>query len=217
MYAAGQAVGNNPRFFSRIGDCQSMPSVFLGIYDTDRYWFSDDYAFLQRTVDQFSGAFEAENVTAVDGFSVASVLSPLMANKDVCTGTETPLACEYRLHKPVFFFISLGTNWHPGEAASFEGYLRQIVDFSIANGVIPVLMTKADNIEGDGELNEAIARVAYDYEAPLVNTWLAVQYLPNHGLEEDGIYLTTTAWDERAFTALQTLDALWQALEDEPK
>ena len=212
VFLAGLAQGNNPHSFSRIGDCQSLPEVFLGIYDTDRYWLSDRYKDLEFTIDQFNGAFGQTNQTVRDGFSVASVLSPLLADKQFCQGGETPLECEFRLNKPILIFISLGTNWQPGAEITFAEHLRKIVDVSIQRGVIPVLMTKADNVEHDNLLNLAIAQVAYDTQMPLVNTWAAVQYLPNHGLKEDGIYLTTEAWDERSFTALIALDAIWRDL-----
>lgn len=213
VFLAGQGMGNNSHAFSRIGDCQSLPEVFMGIYDTDRYWLGQNYQHLENTIDQFSGFFEQENLTAKDGFSVASVLSPLLADKETCQGNESPLACEIRVRKPIVIFVSLGTNWKPGAEITFTEYLRQIVEYATSQGVIPVLMTKADNVEQDHLLNQAIAQVAYDTEMPLLNTWAAVQYLPNHGLEEDGIYLTPDAWDERAFTALIALDALWQELE----
>jgi hypothetical protein len=212
IFQRGQELGNDIHTFTRIGDCQSVPAVFLGIYDTDRYWFGDKWAYLQRTVDQFAGAWEQENVTAKDGFSVLSMFSALYADPEVCNANETPLECEYRLHKPAFAFISLGTNWQPGASARFEEYLRKIVDFCVEHGIVPVLMTKADNVEGDELLNLAIARVAHDYDVPMLNSWLAVYYLPNHGLDETGIYLTPDAWDERAFTALITLDRLWTQL-----
>jgi hypothetical protein len=73
-------------------------------------------------------------------------------------------------------------------------------------------MTKADNVEGDELLNLAIAQVAHDYDVPMLNSWLSVYYLPNHGLDDTSIYLTPDAWDERAFTALITLDRLWTQL-----
>ncbi len=213
VFLAGLAQGNNPHVFSRIGDCQSLPEVFLGIYGTDRYWLSEKYKGLEFTIAQFSGAFGQANQTVRDGFSVASVLSPLLADKQVCQGGETPLECEIRLQKPILIFISLGTNWQPGAEITFAEHLRKIVDLSISHGVIPVLMTKADNVEKDNLLNLAIAQVAYDTQMPLLNTWAAVQYLPNHGLKEDGIYLTTEAWDERSFTALIALDAIWRDLD----
>jgi len=63
----------------------------------------------------------------------------------------------------------MGANWAPGAELTFEKYLRQIVEFSIEHGTIPILVTKADNIKEDFKLNEAIARVAFDYDMPLFN------------------------------------------------
>jgi hypothetical protein len=130
-----------------------------------------------------------------------------------CSSTESPLACEYRLNKQVFAIISMGTNTCVGCTRSFEEYLRKIVDFLLENGVIPVISTKADNMEKDWSHNEAMARIAYDYDIPLWNFWRAVQYLPNHGLMPDNEYLTLPGWNERSFTGLQTLDAIWTAIQ----
>jgi hypothetical protein len=212
VFQHGQEMGNDLHSFSRIGDCQSVPAIFLGIYDSDRYWLPTDHEYLQLTIDQFSGSFSRPNVTVKDGFGVSSVLSPLMADPKLCQTTETPLECEYRLQKPIIAFIAMGTNWKPNSSVTFERYLRQVVEFCIEHGIVPVLMTKADNIEQDYLLNVSIARVAYDYDMPLLNSWLAVQYLPNHGLEEDKIYLSPEAWDTRNYTALEALDAIWNSL-----
>ena len=216
VFAHGQELGNDLHSFSRIGDCQSVPAIFLGIYDTDRYSLDTKNKDLQATIDQFSGSFQRENITAKDGFGISSVLTPLMSDPKLCQPTETPLDCEYRLHKPIIAFIAMGTNWKPNASATFERYLRQVVDFCIEHGVIPVLVTKADNIENNYLLNRSIAQVAYDYDMPLYNAWAAVQYLPNHGLEGDKIYLTTDAWDVRTFAGLQALDAIWTSLKAVP-
>jgi hypothetical protein len=214
IYRQGQKLGNDPHSFIRIGDCQSEPEVFLGLYDDPtRYYFDPKYEYLQQTVSQFAGSFARSNVTARRGFGVASVFSPLQNDPKQCSSSETPLDCEYRLHKPIMAFVSMGTNWCKGCTTKFEEYLRKIVDFSIQNGIIPILSTKADNAEGDNSLNEAVARVAYDYDVPMWNFWSAVQYMPNAGLEEDDIYLTVEGWNERSFTGLQTLDTLWTALQ----
>ena len=212
VFTHGQELGNDLHSFSRIGDCQSVPAIFLGIYDSDRYWLDPKNTNLQVTIDQFSGSFQRGNITAKDGFGVSSVLTPLMSDPKLCQSNETPLECEYRLHKPIIAFIAMGTNWKPNYSAAFEGYLRQIVDFCIEHGVIPILVTKADNIETNNLLNVSIARVAYDYDMPLYNAWAAVQYLPNHGLEGDKIYLTADAWDARTFAGLKVLDAIWTSL-----
>ena len=215
IYQQGQPLGNDPHSFIRIGDCQSEPEVFLGIYDDPTRYppFDKKYEYLQLTVNQFAGSFARPNVTARRGFGVASVFSPLQNDPKLCNSSETPLDCEYRLHKPIMAFVSMGTNWCKGCTAKFEEYLRKIVDFSIQNGVIPILGTKADNAEGDNSLNEVVAKVAYAYDVHMWNFWAAVQYLPNRGLEADNIYLTVEGWNERSFTGLQTLDTLWTALQ----
>jgi hypothetical protein len=98
------------------------------------------------------------------------------------------------------------------------------VDTVIEHGAVPVLATKADNLEGDHEINRAIANLAYEYELPLWNFWLAVQPIPAHGLQKDGFHLTNgvndfsssiqlkRGWVQRNLTALQVLDAVRKGL-----
>ena len=81
-------------------------------------------------------------------------------------------------------------------------------------------MLKADNVEGDFSINQDIADLAEEYELPVWNFWAAIQHLPDHGLQEDGIHLTfysnyfsdphcwKTAWAYRNLTALQVLEKL---------
>src|SRR5690606_27723368 len=116
--------------------------------------------------------------------------------------------------------IMLGTNEASGNHAVFESNLREILDLTIARGILPVLATKADNLEGDHAINAIIAQLAEEYEIPLWNFWLAVQPLPDHGLQEDGAHLTyggnhfedaflmQKAWPWRNLTALQVLDMI---------
>ncbi len=103
--------------------------------------------------------------------------------------------------------------------------MRQIIEISIQNGVVPILATKPDDIEGDGRLNAAIARLAQEYELPLWNYWLAVQSLPGGGLQDDEVHITWApnrfddpqamqkGWPVRNLTALQALDAVWRAVQ----
>ena len=115
----------------------------------------------------------------------------------------------------------LGSNdvFHPDD---FEPQMRALIEYSIENGVVPILSTKADNEEGDHSINTTIARLAYEYDIPLWNFWLAVQPLPEKGLQEDGVHLTwgrnyfndqdtlQKAWPVRNLTALQILDKVWR-------
>jgi len=215
IYLQGVVQGVTPRTFSVVGDCQSEPAVFLGIYATDRYYLTSDYQYLQETIDDFRSSFSHKSVSVRDGLSAPSALSPLWTDPQVCQPDENPVQCELRLYKPMLVFINLGTVWREGASADkYEKYLREIVDLVITSGAVPILSTKADNVEGDHSLNLATARVAYDYDIPLWNFWAAADYLPNHGLdpERNDIYLTPDAWDVRNFVALRTLDAIWREL-----
>ncbi len=216
IYQAGQLAGRDPNAFSVLGDCQSQPSVFMGVYDTeDRYFLGEGFEYLQETIDRFKGSFAWDSTAVENGLSVTSALSPLWADAARCASNESPLDCEIRLHNPSFLIISLGTNWDVNSEAAFEEYLRQIVVHVIEQNVVPIIATKADNIEGNNALNEAMARVAYNYDIPLWNFWRTVQHLPNNGVDPEKkggfLYLTVEAWNIKSFTGLQALDAVWRA------
>jgi hypothetical protein len=227
IYKKGLKMGNNPNAFSKVGDCQNVASFFLSDFDDPEEYTLGVYSDLQRTIDQFSGSFSRQGAAVDNGYNVASVLSPLWSNPDLCESNETPLECEYRLNKPSIVIISMETWWAKEPADLYAGYLRQIVEFWINHGVVPILGTKADNLEGDFGLNISIAQVAEEYDIPLWNFWSAVQPLPGHGLTEDGFHLTFArtflddpnrirhGWPVRNLTALQAIDAVWRGVSDE--
>jgi len=217
VYRQGLANQNNPRAFSKIGDCQNVPNAFLGVYDRPgQYWFDENFSFLEETIQVFQGSFQRESQAVRGGFNVASVLSPLWADRQHCLKGETPLECEVRLWQPSMVIISMET-WFQGRSPeTYDKYLRQIVEEALAHSAVPILATKADNTEGDHSINRVIAQVAYDYDLPLWNFWLAVQPLPDHGIDwerdSDGFHITLDAWNKRSFTALQALDSVWKLL-----
>ena len=60
----------------------------------------------------------------------------------------------------------------------------------------------------------ANARVAADYDIPLVNVWRAVQPLPNNGLQApNNVYLTADGWVEQNRAWLRMLDKVRVVLE----
>ena len=92
---------------------------------------------------------------------------------------------------------------------------------------MPILATKADNLEGDWTASTlATARLAAEYDLPLWNFWAAANPLPHGGLNADGFHLTydinkfrdladpknTYGWPVRNLTALEALDAVWRAV-----
>lgn len=220
IYLRGLAMGNNPRAFSKIGDCQNIPEAFLGIYDLPgRYYFSPGYEYLQESVDYYAGSFNREGESVRGGFNASSVLLPLWANTEVCQPGENPMECENRIHNPSVVIISLEV-WFAGRTEDrYEQYMRQIIEYNIAQGTLPILSTKADNVEGNHFINYVSAKLAYEYDLPLWNFWRAVQPLPNHGLDptdEGGFHLSVDGWNMRSFTALQVLDAVMREAEGLP-
>jgi hypothetical protein len=163
----------------------------------------------------------------VGGFNTAKVLDPANADSR-CSGGESPLACEYRLQKPSVALILLGTGdqhtWR-----DFEGRYRQIISYTISLGIVPVLITKADNLESTdntaapGFINAVIVRLSQEYDVPLLNLRQAVDPLPNRGCQPDGFHYNSPpdgltanftgdhlsyGFTMRNLTALQMLDAL---------
>jgi hypothetical protein len=216
IYRQGLQSGVMPNTFSVVGDCQSEPEVFMGIYATDRNPITDRYPELLETIQLFQDSFQHDSVAVRDGLSAPSVLDPLWSDATRCEPTESPLACELRLYRPMIVFVNLGTNWRPDASTdAYAGYLRQIVDMIIASGAVPILTNKADNVEGGHRINLVTAQTAHEYDIPLMNFWLASDRLPNHGLDpaRSDLYLTPEAWDVRSFAALRTLDSVWRGLQ----
>ncbi|MBI5928640.1 MAG: hypothetical protein HY862_04985, partial [Chloroflexi bacterium] len=227
IYQQGLAMGNDPTHLSVVGDCQTVAWFFLGVYDKPDEYTLGQFDYLQPTIDQFAGSWSRNAATVDNGYNVASVLSALWADPEKCEAGETPLECEYRLNHPSLVLISMETWWNDAPAEEYEGYLRQIVDFWIEHGALPILATKADNLEGDNGINAVIVKVAKEYELPVWNFWLAVQPLPTHGLSIDNFHLTfarnffddpdrlKNAWPVRNLTALQAIDVVWKAVQIE--
>jgi hypothetical protein len=199
--------------FSKVGDCQMTSGTFLGGFADGKYAVP---AGFDETVSWFSLSMASESVTAANGLGISSVLDPLFglaAGNTQCQSNETPLDCELRTRRPAVVLVAMGTNWTAHGEASFEKYLRMVLDRILETGALPILATKADNIEGDWKLDQAIAQVAYDYDLPLVNVWRAVQDLPNHGLEtEKNIYLSGDGWMRSNYAWLDVLEKVRKVL-----
>ena len=220
IYQRGVLMGNNPQAFSKVGDGEISATWFLSDFDLGSdYYDLGTNTDLQATILHFEGSFGRASQAARRGFNAQRLLDLTLADRGFCQFNETPLHCEIRLHRPSFALISMGTNqvW---QADQFESGLRTIIEELIAQGVVPVLSTKADNLEGDDRINLIVARLSSEYDLPLWNFWLAVQPLPNHGLQDDLEHLTyypndfgsqtalQFAWPVRNLSALQVLEML---------
>jgi hypothetical protein len=215
IYQQGISLGVNPYAFSKIGDCQNVKESFMGIYDTNRYFLQDWQSTWQLTIDQFAGYFNRDSLAFGQGLNVAAALSPLHADPNVCQPSESPIQCELRVINPAFAFVRF-ERWYPDVTPPevYEKYLRKILDEIIAHGTVPILMTKADNVEGGHQVNAIIAKVAYDYDLPIYNWWRAAQSLPNKGIDperDDKFHIDPIyAWTEQSVYGLGTLDSIWK-------
>jgi hypothetical protein len=215
-YLRGLDMGANPHAFAKVGDCQCVNVAFFGIYDQPKlYRLPKGFEALQETIDWFAGSFNRDSAAVRGGFNVASVFVPLQADPQLCRAGETPLACEFRNMRPSIVLISMETGFEGRTAAVYEKYMRQIIEYALTQGSLPILATKADDFEGDQSINLTTARLAVEYDLPLWNFWRAVQDLPNHGMDaerNDRFHISVEAWNVRSFTGLQVLDAMWRAV-----
>jgi hypothetical protein len=231
IYQNGLALGNNPHVFSRIGDCNSAAPAFMVGFDGP--YNLGTHTSLQPTIDYFQGSFKRPSLAAKAGLNSAGLLTTLWTGQQ-CQKDESLLDCQYRLDRPSFAFIAIGTNeayYVRTEPGTFERNMRLILDDTISKGIVPILGTKADNVEGDGSINATIARLAEEYQVPLWNFWLAAQSLPGLGLV-DPEHLNSVSYANftdfsipnslqhgvqmHNLTALQMLDFLRQQLVKTP-
>ncbi|MDY6874317.1 MAG: hypothetical protein SVR81_10190, partial [Chloroflexota bacterium] len=183
IYQRGLENGNDPHAFSILGDCHSLPEVFLGLYDNDEPAVAALDEDLQETVEQFQGSFDRYSPTVVVGTTEGALLwAQWNENEEgYCEPNELPIDCELRYHKPVIAFIRIGTHWE----ARNEEYLRTLIEKLIDNGTVPVIVTKPDNRELDERVNHNLAKLAVEYDLPFWNFWASIQDLPNSGLSDD--------------------------------
>ena len=226
VYDQGQELGRAENVISVVGDCESSSDWFLKDFSKGaRFYSLGSYSNLQGTIDYFNPSLGYKSYAAIRGATASTVLTALWADRQACSKKESPLGCEYRLHNPAFAFIALGTN-DVHKRDQFEPKMRQIIEYTLKQGIIPILVTKADNVEGDESINLIIAQLAVEYHLPLWNFWAAVQSLPDHGLQADGVHLTfgsndfdnpenlQHAWPVRNLTALQVLESMRAAVQE---
>lgn len=213
VYAYGLANGNDPHAFSILGDCHSLPEVFLGVYDTEPANVQSLDENLQETVAQFQGSFDRYSPTVVLGSTEGALLwIEWNENEEgYCLDNELPIDCEIRYHKPIIAFIRLGTHWETRN----EDYLRILIEKLLENGTVPIITTKADNREHDERVNQNLINLAIEYDIPVWNFWASVQDLPDKGLSgEDNMYLSDEAYAIQRIDGLIVLDWAYRALSD---
>jgi hypothetical protein len=238
IYDDGLAKGNNPHTFIKVGDCMTHTPYFLdplgeGDYDLGEY--QDVQPIIDYFMDGDLNSFARESQASAGGFNSASVLDSLWANPEFCEAGETPLTCEFRAMQPSIALIMFGTNdvFYLDEQ-SFDFFLRSIVVETIRNGTLPIMSTfpqRPEFPEKSVLYNQIVVQVTQDYDVPLINLWLALESLPNQGVDHEettrmsipasgGVCYFIGPNLEAGFTVrnlvtLQTLDAVLKATEQE--
>lgn len=201
IYARGQQLGNNPRAFSKIGDCEAAFPVFLQDFDKGSYDLAD-YQYLGVVLSHFAGSFVRIGQAADGGMSSTALLNAIWADPDACNPGETPLACEYRNHRPAVALVMVRTIDASAIAnGQYHSELTQIVQVSVSQGVIPILSTVPywGPYNPDTTLiNDTIRRVASENAVPLWDFWLTSEQLPNRGVTQD-YHIADPAYTRAAF------------------
>lgn len=186
IFELGQRLGRNAHSFSKIGDSIIDTPEFFTWFDSGDYDLGE-YAYLAGAIDYFAGSYGRFGVALRDGLNSTAVLDPTWADKDVCQPNETPLACEIRLNNPAIIFIHFGTNDWSG---TYDANMRQILDYAIDQGVVPIIITKANQVEGGNGRNQIVRFLAEEYQIPVWDFDLIAETLPNRGLDQDNAHMT---------------------------
>ena len=226
IFLNGQELGNQANRYSRAADCNGAPSLFLGHFGyPEDVWSLGDYETLRPTIQFYGDAHQHTSVASLKGFNAASLLVPFLADPEKCESGDSPLVCEIKTYQPSVMFIFLGTN-DAYRQETFEENMRTVLQTMIDYGVIPIIASKPDDLEGTNEVfNSLLFKLANEYEVPFWNFWAAIQDLPNHGIDKEepghitwappdfaNEYGMTAAWPYRNLGALQILELLQKEL-----
>jgi hypothetical protein len=227
ILALGLKSGRDARMFAVAGDSNSAWRRTLGRLANGQLSFAGDRA-LAPLVARFDAAFARQSVAVGGGYRAADMFLAERAHPS-CQPGEPMFPCELRQTNASIVFIQLGTGdkfaWR-----EFEGNLRAMIDHALARNVLPVLVTKADDIDSIqggapfNHINDVTRKVAAAYQLPLLDFYAATRDLPvipnpelptrpftKTGLHDEwGYYfhLTDQACELRVLSTLQMLDAV---------
>lgn len=203
IFGQGIRLGRNPRAFSKLGDSTIENPFFMSRFDEGGYHLGE-YGYLEPTLNYFRGSFSRTSIAVKRGLRVASVFDPFWTENPLCRSDEGVLPCEIRIHNPAVIFIRLGSN-DTGRAELIQENFRNIVQYCIQQGVIPILGTKADRHEGSDLNNQIMRQVAKEFSIPLWDWDLLSATVPGRGLWSDNVHLTTfSAYDWRQSLGFKT-------------
>lgn len=188
LYAAALKSGRAAGMATVVGDCNSEYMVFFGrLANGGTSLSASGQAGLVSVAQRWGKSFYRASLATHGSFGAATVLDPTWADAKKCSSGENPVACEMRNSNASVVFISLGTGdtftWQ-----NFEANYRAVIDTVIANHALPILVTKADDLEfyqggaPKGAINDTIRRLGAAYGLPVMDFALATRALPEYGL-----------------------------------
>ena len=176
--------GRDPRIFTVAGDSNAAWGIVPGLLAGGQVNFATRNPNLRGVIARFDEALARQSVAVGGGFRAADMFDPAFAQKNnTCAPDEGVYVCELRQSNASIVFIQLGTGdrfvWR-----NFEATLRHMIDTAIASHVLPVLFTKADEMEQYqggapmGYINDVIRKLAAEYQLPWVDFFEATRPLP---------------------------------------
>lgn len=237
IHILGQALGNRPDVFVKVGDSITVSASFLHPVGDGNYNLGE-YTNLQPVITAFSAtrlrtgnSFNNRSVAAGVGWSAFAALSTSYTDGAQCNRGETPLVCEYRLNKPSIALIMYGTNdvgYRSRE--EYRADLERIIEVSESMGVIPVLSTIPNRPDTPGQVqafNQTVAELTASHQLPLWDYYAATINLPGYGLTGDQVHPSSSPGSQADFrpenlrygyvmrnlTALQMLDSVWKQMQ----
>jgi uncharacterized protein YraI len=182
IFLQGQAMGNDPHSFIKVGDCNSDSDVFLNASFQYNQYDLGPYAHLQTTIDFFSSSFGRFSPSASPGFSILSVMDPMYREAQYCHDWISPLECDFHYFRPsVVFIMPMAGDVYGLTDYQYAAGLDQVVNFAIAHGAIPVLVTFPVS-ERENAINGTLRSTAAAYGVPLIDFAAAAAGLPDRGL-----------------------------------
>jgi hypothetical protein len=234
LYQQAIKSGRDGRMFSIAGDSNSTWQRNMGRIAAGNFSLGNS-SYLRTIVARFDPSFARVSAAVGGGFRAADMFDPAMsqARSKACRPDEGMFACELRLSNAAIVFIQLGTGdkfvWR-----DYEANMRRMIEHALSQNVLPVLVTKADDLEsiqGGASfnfINDTIRKLAAEYQLPLEDFYAATRTLPavpnpelpkrpftQYGLHDEwGYYfhLTDEGYDLRVKSTLMMLDAITRGL-----
>lgn len=213
VYGQGQAAGNNPAVFAKVGDSFTMANLqaqptrrwFLldigdgkTVYGAHSYYLPIVTYFSQVEVRAGYNSFNTLSQSAKSGRRSFEELDTLATTQADCLAAyQTPLECEYDTLHPAYSIIMHGST----ESANhiplpvYEASMRAIIEQTLARGIIPILSTLPIKIPHASTLdtqpyNDQLVALAREYKLPYMDLRTLSRSLPDNGIGADLVHFS---------------------------